>query len=80
MSLADIFNSDFLKETPIHINLNPNIFNSDLFKRAPMQEYKRIPTRMRRRLKNYIRLGVRYIPKNGRFIMKCRAKRLSKKG
>lgn len=78
MSLADIFNPDFLKETPI--NLNPNIFNSDFFKRALMQEYKHISTRMRRRLKNSIRFGVRYIPKNGRFIVKCRAKRLSKKG
>lgn len=57
-----------------------DIFNSDLFKRVPMQEYKRIPTRMRRRLKNSIRLEVRYMPKNGRFIMKCKAKRLSKKG
>jgi hypothetical protein len=80
MSLADIFNPDFLKETPIHMNLNPNIFNSDLFKRAPRQEYKRIPARMKRILKNSIRLGVKYMPKNGRFIMKCRAKRLSKKG
>ena len=80
MNLADIYDQDFLKETPIHINLNPNIFNSDLFKRAPRQEYKRMPARMKRRLKISIRLGVKYIPKNGRFIMKCRAKRLYKKG